>query len=66
MWSPKTPEVGSTSFTEESKAFHIPAHDNKDLGSSRMQQGASSIPQSKFFRREATPRWNQSPRYENV
>ena len=40
---------------------HAPAHDNKNFG---MQQGVRSIPQSKL-RKETTPRWNQSPRYES-
>ena len=60
-WSPKTPEAGpSTSKV----APHAPAHDKKDFGCSRMQQGVRSIPRSKL-RKETTPRWNQSPRYES-
>ena len=40
-WSPKTLEAGpSTSKV----APHAPAHDNKDFGSSKMQQGVRSIP----------------------
>ena len=43
---------------------HAPTHDNIDPGSSRMHQGARSIPQGKF-KKETTPRWNRSPRYES-
>ena len=44
-WSPKTPEgVPSTSKVDT----HAPAYDNKDVGSSRMQQRFRSIPQRKI------------------
>ena len=43
-------------------APHAP--DNKDFGSPKMKQGVRSIPQSKL-RKETTPRWNQSLRYES-
>ena len=56
-WSPKTPEVGpSTSKV----ASHALAHDNKDFGSSKMQQGFRYIPQRKL-RKETTP----IPKYES-
>ena len=60
-WSPKTPKAGP-SMSKVSPCG--PTHDSKEFGSSRMQQGVRSIPQSKL-RKETTPRWNQSPRYES-
>ena len=59
-WSPKTPEADPSM---SKVAPHASTHYNKYLGSSRMHQGVRSIPQGKF-RKETTPRWNQSPRYE--
>ena len=60
-WSPKTPEAGPST---SKAAPHAPAHGNKKFGSSKMQQRVRSIPQSKL-RKETTPRWNQSPKYES-
>ena len=63
-WSPKTPEVGSTSLKEESKATHAPAQENETFEISSMHQETRPSLQSKL-RREVSPRWKQSPRYEN-
>ena len=59
-WSCKTPKASPST---SKAAPHAPAHDNKNFRSSKMKQGVRSIPQSKL-RKETTPRWNQSTRYE--
>ena len=56
-WSLKTLEAGPSM---SKAAPHAPAHDNKDFGSSKLQQGVRPIPQRKL-RKETT----QSPRYES-
>ena len=63
-WSPKTPEVGSTSLKEDIKAPNAPAQDNKFFERSSVHQETMPSIQRKL-RREVYPRWKQIPRYEN-
>ena len=56
-WSPKNPEA---SLSTSKVAPHAPAHENKEFGSSKLQQGISPIPQIKL-RKETT----QNPKYES-
>ena len=55
-WSPKTPEVRSTSLKEERNAPNEPAQDNKIFERSSMHQETRPVIQSKL-RREVSPRW---------
>ena len=55
-WSLKTPEAGPSTSKDSP---HSLAHENKDFGSSKLQQGVSPIPQRKLIK-ETT----QNPRYE--
>ena len=64
MLFPKTPKFGSTSLKEDRKAPNAPTQDNEIFERSSMHQETRPSLQSKL-RREVSPRWKQSPRYEN-